>query len=138
MSKEHLKKVTDSLPKDLRNDINGYVQSIIDNQELIFKENGILFTNELAGKFIFLVGIRRLIQFVDSQFWTLNNSFSILKTYEVNSVKIGSQSLNKESQYYKDLKKVRSRLFDIVKKYELNNLIMANTLSELLLKLKND
>jgi hypothetical protein len=130
-----LKRITDKLPRDLRNDILGYVQSIINSQEEIFRENGIKYSKDLAEKFIFLVGIRRIIQTVDSQFWLLNNSFSILKDLNVSSVKIGSQSINSKSQYYKDLIKLRLSLLKFVQKHKLSDILLTYNLGEILRQL---
>ena len=77
MSKDLLKKITDNLPSNLENDVNGYVQSIIDVQNKIFRENRTKFNLDLLEKSIFLVGIKRIFQFVDSQYWVMGNSFSI-------------------------------------------------------------
>lgn len=135
MSKIALKRITDELPRDLRTDVIGYVQSIIDSQEEIFKNNNIKFSYDLAEKFIFLVGIRRIIQTVDSQFWLLNSSFSILKQLNVNSVKIGTQSINSKSQYYKDLIKLRLSLMKFLHQHKISNIVLASTLGEILQEL---
>ena len=133
-----LKKVTDKLPRELRNNVNGYVQSIINDQEEIFKENGIEFSKELSEKFVFIIGIRRIIQFVDSQYWTMNNSFSILQTFDVKSVKIGSQSLNTQSQYYKELVDLRKTLYEFLGKNNLADLIANKSIGEILNLLKKE
>lgn len=138
MSMIALKKVTDKLPRELRNNVNGYVQSIINDQEEIFKENGIEFSKELSEKFVFIIGIRRIIQFVDSQYWTMNNSFSILQTFDVKSVKIGSQSLNTQSQYYKELVDLRKTLYEFLGKNNLADLIANKSIGEILNLLKKE
>lgn len=132
MSKTQLKKITDNLPLNLRNDVNGYVQSIIEVQEQIFKENGIKFSADLSDKFIFLIGIKRIIQFVDNQYWVMNNSFAILKKYSINSIKIGAQSINKQSEYYKEISELRASLMKMIKRNGLIELMSTRSHGELL------
>ena len=68
----------------------------------------------------------------------MNNSFSILQTFDVKSVKIGSQSLNTQSQYYKELVDLRKTLYEFLGKNNLADLIANKSIGEILNLLKKE
>lgn len=110
MSLDALRQVASNLPIVLRDQVNDYAVFVHEVSESIFSEMGIQPTAKQIDDFIFLAGIHRLWTLIDSQYWILDNSLTLLEQHEVHSIRIHSNVYEKRSDAYLRLKSLRTDL----------------------------
>lgn len=136
MSKYALYEVLGHLPYNLKNQIEGYVVSVEDLALDIFSHEGIDFSKSLLDNLLFLAGMWRLWTLVDTYYWIMDNSISLVRTTNVHSIRIGSSSYTYDSRDYRELHELRQKLLNLFAQEELSQLTEARTISDLLIIIK--
>ncbi len=110
MSIKLVERLASGLPYSLSEQITGYARSVKDSLEDIFAESHIRFDETLADQIVLIAGVKKLYDVCSSNFWTLDNSLSMLSKQGTSSVRIGSNLLNRESEYYTELRTLMQEL----------------------------
>lgn len=135
MSKEALYEIIGCLPYNIRIEINGYVDSIENVSAEIFESAGIGYNEGLLESLLLLAGIRRIYSMVDSQFWILDNSLSLVRQQEVRKIRIGSSSYGYDSEEYTEIRELKNELEALITQLGILKYIKATSLSEILVLL---
>lgn len=137
MNKYDIKELIELLPYNLREEINGYVSSIENAGEEIFKETQVEFNKELLNKLIFISGLRKIWAFVNTQYWAIDNSLSLIRGQKIKEVMIGTTCYGYGSDAYLEIRKLRDNFQSLLDKLGLLEIMESKTIKDILILLKS-
>jgi len=135
MIPQPLRVVTEELPWRLRQDVEGYVQSVSAAAPEIFSEVRVRFTDELNEQFLFAVGMKRLWALVNGSYWLLDNSLTLGERNEVTSYQVGSAYQRRGGDLHVALRTLRNDLHAYFAEHELDDIVEARSPREVLARL---
>jgi hypothetical protein len=103
VNKSDLSQLIEALPYNLREQIDGYVASIEAVGVEIFQESKIRYSQEALDRLLFFAGLRRLWTLLDTQYWVMDNSLTLLKQHDVSAVSLGSTDYGRNSDSFLEL-----------------------------------
>lgn len=133
MVPDSLRQVTASLPWSLRKEVEGYVSSVDDRRGEIAREAGVRLNNERRRRLLFAAGVRRMWAIVESSFWMVDNSLERLAQHDVHRIQMGSTFYRRGGDMNRTLKELRDSLSELLVELEVQKVVEARSLSELLL-----
>lgn len=128
MSLEALRAILTQLPRALSDEIDGYVNSVHQSVGEIFKEAETQADPIMVDTFLFCIGIKRLWTIVDSQYWVIDNSLTLLRNTGSTGFRVGSTSVQKSANEIQSLAQVRADLQGILTQIGLEDIVMATDL----------
>ena len=138
MSKAKVEELIEELPNSIKEQVLSYVKSVDDASIEIFKSSGIKYSKKLSDQLIFIAGIKKVFSMVDSIYWLIENSNSMLERNDMNSIRIGSTDLSRESQFYRELSNLRNELVEVLNENNLSDLISERQYGNILKALANE
>lgn len=107
------------LPRALKDQVLGYALCVEGALPEIFKKAGRQYDNAIGDQIIFLAGMRKLYSLVSSNYWTLDNSATLLGDMDVKHITAGSVDLSKSGKLHANLQELNKSLEDIFSEHEL-------------------
>ncbi len=138
MSLQVLAELIHELPGTMREQIEGYANSIRDAGEEIFRNAGIAFDEQLLDEFILVVGIRRLWTLVDSPYWLLQHSINTARKQGANGFTVGGAVLESGSPEVNRITTLRQQFQDILITLQLSSYLDARSLRDVLKQLHEE
>jgi hypothetical protein len=138
VSLELLDQMLEPLPYALRDQITGYANAIDESGEDIFATAQVPFDRTLLDRVVFLAGVCRLWTLVDWQFSILSNSLSILSSSQVEGFAIGRRRLDRQSQEFVDLDRMRTELLRRIRDLDCERYVALRSVQEILLLLREE
>lgn len=111
------------LPFVLREQIIGYAESVRHALPDIFREAGVRQSAELVDEVTFIAGIRKFHGLVASNFWTLDNSATLLLDSDVSQIRMGSHDFSRGGHIHAILKSALDALESALDRFEATDLI---------------
>lgn len=129
--KEALKEILYELPSVMREEIEGYIQSIESNVPSIFEEIGVKHpSDEFVEQLIFYAGIRRIWTLLSTVYWTIDNSLVLMRNYDVTSIRVGTTIYGKKTEYYLRVSQLFQDFDTLLSQLGLKDIIDARNLTE--------
>ncbi|WP_338825148.1 hypothetical protein MHOCP_07020 [Moorella humiferrea] len=130
--KELLKEILYELPSVMREEIEGYIQSIESNAPSIFEEIEVKHPSEdLVEQLIFYAGIRRIWTLLSTVYWTIDNSLVLMRNYDVTSIRVGTTIYGKKTEYYLRLRQLFQDFNTLLSQLGLKEIVDASNLIEI-------
>ncbi len=133
MPKNYTQDFLNSLPFSLREEINGYGQSIYAVANDIIKEAGVRFTDELRDQLVFLACVRKLWAKSKTQFWILDNSLSLCRQNNISHIKMGGHLYGCDSEEYNEIRTFLRHFEELLRNLEIYEIIELYSLQEIVL-----
>jgi hypothetical protein len=138
MSLDLLSEMLETLPFTLRDQIEGYAQSIDEVTEEIFRDARVEFSEELGDRLVFVAGIRRLWTITNSHYSILDNSLALIAEHDVQGFAVGSRLFTRQSAEFAEIRQLRDDLFRRLQQLGLEQYVLARTLRDVLLMLRGE
>lgn len=138
MAEPRISAISAELPWTLQQKLTAYVSWVEDVADEIFERADVPRSATLLDDFLFFAGIRKLWSLVNAQYWTADNSLSILQDYRVEGVSLAGSTYTRNSSEYRDLQVLRTTLRDVLADLQILHLVESSSLSELLERLQQE
>jgi hypothetical protein len=132
VSRDALRHVLEELPPPLREEIRGYVSSVEQSAKPIFDQASLSFDSTLLDEFLFAIAIRRLWAIVDTQYWVLTYSLSLLRDKGVRTIRVPGASYGFGTDGYLDARQLRNSLEKLLTKQGISYVIGSGSLADVL------
>jgi hypothetical protein len=107
--RETLGPITAALPYSLREQIEGYVESVSQSQNEIFRDANVPFSAEIRDRLLFVAGVRRLFNITRSYYWLLDRSLQLLGD-DADALALGRARLRRGEGEMEALRKLVNKL----------------------------
>jgi len=131
MSRAAFRRVIANLPPRLRDQLDGYVQTVEMHASDIFDDAGVPITPERRNQLVFIAGVRRLWALVDGQYELLHNTLDTLGGQEVDAISIGSTVYAPGSPEYRRVRLLRDQLRERLQELGALDYVQAGTLADI-------
>jgi hypothetical protein len=131
MSREALREVIRPLPWSLREQVEEYVRSVIEIAPSIFEEAGVVMSRRARDEFVFMVGVRKLWNLVDSQYVLLSGAVTLVEGHGAGEIRIGRGRYGRSSETYATLRQLRNDLYGQLVRLEIFSLVNTRSLTDL-------
>lgn len=125
MTKTGLRVVLRPLPSQVRRQVWEYVRAVEDACPAIFRAAGVPYDRQLASKFLFCVGIRKLWFFVEGHHRAVMVSLGLLEQSGVPGFRLGTSLFTANSTEFGELGRFREEFARLLRELDLWQLVHA-------------
>lgn len=138
MSFNALARTVEDLPSSVKDSVLSYSRSVEVSIPEIFKDAQLKYRKELADQVVYVAGLKKLYSFVDSTYWMLDNSSSILEKQQVADIRIGGESFSRDSDNHDKLYSLRKNLIDLLVEKKIYDLVVETSYARILRRLHDE